>query len=103
MFGAGAKRFEILGPVSAGAIVVAFCFLLLWHDPLLFWNDDYALSVLPVFADVARSARSPGCRGRGGERSAPWTVNPEIITAGNFCGRYHLSILSSPVAFLTPS
>src|ERR1700720_2731713 len=55
MFGAGAKRFEIVGPVSAGAIVVAFCFLLLWHDPLLFWNDDYALSVLPVFADVARS------------------------------------------------
>src|ERR1700726_2555354 len=55
MFGGGAKRFEIVGPVSAGAMVVAFCFLLLWHDPLLFWNDDYALSVLPVFADVARS------------------------------------------------
>src|SRR5437588_1171482 len=55
MFGAGAKRFEIVGPVSAGTIVIAFCFLLLWHDPLLFWNDDYALSVLPVFADVARS------------------------------------------------
>ena len=29
--------------------------MLLWHDPLLFWNDDYALSILPVFADVARS------------------------------------------------
>ena len=29
--------------------------LLLWHDPLLFWNDDYELSILPVFADVARS------------------------------------------------
>src|SRR5207237_9643325 len=55
MFGVGAKRFGIVGPVSAGAIVIAFCFLLLWHDPLLFWNDDYALSVLPVFADVARS------------------------------------------------
>src|ERR1700681_1201258 len=55
MFGGGAKRFEIVRPVSAGAMVVAFCFLLLWHDPLLFWNDDYALSVLPVFADVARS------------------------------------------------
>ena len=55
MFGAGAKRFEIVGPVSAAAIVVAFCLLLLWHDPILFWNDDYALSVLPVFADVARS------------------------------------------------
>ena len=55
MFGVGAKRFEIVGPVSAGTIVIAFCFLLLWHDPLLFWNDDYALSVLPVYADVARS------------------------------------------------
>src|SRR6266581_6228621 len=55
MFGAGAKRFEIVGPVSAGAIVVAFCLLLLWHDPLVFWNDDYELSVLPVFADISRS------------------------------------------------
>ena len=40
---------------AAGLIVVAFCLLLLWHDPLLFWNDDYELSILPVFADVARS------------------------------------------------
>src|SRR5437879_12692418 len=55
MFGVGAKRFGIVGPVSAGAIVIAFCFLLLWHDPLLFWNDDYEISILPVFADVARS------------------------------------------------
>lgn len=35
--------------------MVAFCFLLLWHNPLLFWNDDYEISILPVFADVARS------------------------------------------------
>ena len=41
--------------LGAGTIVVLFCFLLLWHDPLLFWNDDYELSILPVFADVARS------------------------------------------------
>src|SRR5207237_1902429 len=26
-----------------------------WRDPLAFWNDDYELSILPVFADVARS------------------------------------------------
>src|SRR5436309_2317362 len=43
------------GAIIAGLIVVGFCFLLLWHDPLFFWNDDYQLSVLPVFADVARS------------------------------------------------
>ncbi len=44
-----------LGALSAGLIVVFFCLLLLWHDPLVFWNDDYELSVLPVFADIARS------------------------------------------------
>src|SRR6266542_2959815 len=44
-----------LGAVSSGLLVVVFCFILLWHDPLVFWNDDYELSVLPVFADIARS------------------------------------------------
>src|SRR5215217_1421584 len=46
---------DVLGGLSAGALVVLFCFVLLWRDPLLFWNDDYQLSILPVFADVARS------------------------------------------------
>src|SRR5881227_3914437 len=48
-------RSEFPGAITAGAIVVAFCLILLWHNPLVFWNDDYELSVLPVFADVARS------------------------------------------------
>lgn len=48
-------RSEIFGAIGAGTIVVAFSLLLLWHDPLVFWNDDYELSILPVFADVARS------------------------------------------------
>jgi len=48
-------RTEILGAVSAGLLVVGFCLILLWHNPLVFWNDDYELSVLPVFADMARS------------------------------------------------
>src|SRR5256712_4175844 len=48
-------RSEVLGALIAGLIVVGFCFALLWYDPLLFWNDDYELSILPVFADVARS------------------------------------------------
>ncbi len=43
------------GACGAGLIVVGFCLILLWHDPLFFWNDDYEVSVLPVFADVARS------------------------------------------------
>jgi hypothetical protein len=49
------RRLDPLRALGAGAIVVGFCFLLLWHDPLLFWNDDYEVSILPVFADVARS------------------------------------------------
>jgi hypothetical protein len=48
-------RRDCAGALSAGAIVVVFCLLLLWHDPALFWNDDYELSIVPVFADVARS------------------------------------------------
>ena len=48
-------RPNLTGAISAGLLVVAFCLLLLWHNPLVFWNDDYELSILPVFADVARS------------------------------------------------
>src|SRR5438045_6419520 len=48
-------RSEFPGAITAGVIVVFFCLLLLWHNPLLFWNDDYELSILPVFADMARS------------------------------------------------
>jgi hypothetical protein len=44
-----------LGAFSAGLLVLLFCLILLWHNPLVFWNDDYELSVLPVFADMARS------------------------------------------------
>ncbi len=44
-----------LGAIAAALVVLAFCLLLLWHHPLLFWNDDYEISILPVFADVARS------------------------------------------------
>ena len=44
-----------LGAFSAGVTVVFFCLILLWHNPNVFWNDDYELSVLPVFADMARS------------------------------------------------
>src|SRR4051794_12965254 len=48
-------RLEIVGALSAGILVVLFCLILLWHNPLVFWNDDYELSVLPVFADMAHS------------------------------------------------
>ena len=55
MFVSRSTRSNVLGAIFAGLIVVFFCLILLWHDPLLFWNDDHELSVLPVFADVARS------------------------------------------------
>ena len=47
--------YNLLGALSAGSLVVVFCLILLWHNPFVFWNDDYELSVLPVFADMARS------------------------------------------------
>ncbi len=49
------SRSNVVGALFAGFVVVCFCLLLLRHDPLLFWNDDYELSILPVFADVARA------------------------------------------------
>src|SRR6476620_6078945 len=52
---ARSTRSAILGAFRAGIVVIVLCLLLLWHDPLVFWNDDYQISILPVFADVARS------------------------------------------------
>src|ERR687888_1013902 len=49
------RRSDVVGATCAGVIVLLFCLILLWRNPLVFWNDDYELSVLPVFADVARS------------------------------------------------
>ena len=46
---------ELRGACFAAAFVTAIWIVLFLHDPLLFWNDDYELSILPVFADVARS------------------------------------------------
>ena len=43
------------GALGAGLLVLGFCGLLLWRHPGVFWNDDYQISILPVFADVARS------------------------------------------------
>ena len=46
---------NFFGAIASGGLVIGFSLLLLWHDPLVFWNDDYELSILPVFSDVARS------------------------------------------------
>ncbi len=52
---ARSSRVDLIGAAATGSLVVFFCFLLLWHDPFIFWNDDYQLSILPVFADIAHS------------------------------------------------
>src|SRR3954471_24110844 len=77
-------RSEVLGALSAGGIVVLFCLILLWRDPLIFWNDDYELSILPVFADVARSWSH-------GE----WPLlSPSSWVCGNLAGEYQYGTFS---------
>ena len=77
-------RRDCAGALSAGAIVVAFCLILFWHDPRLFWNDDYELSVLPVFADVARSWS---------EGHLP-LLSPSSWVCGNLAGEFQYGTFS---------
>src|SRR5438045_1798539 len=77
-------RSEVFGALNAGGIVIFFCLVLLWHDPLLFWNDDYELSILPVFADVARSWSH-----------AEWPLlSPYSWVCGNLAGEYQYGTFS---------
>src|SRR6266513_3199969 len=77
-------RADVMGAITAGLIVVGFCLLLLWHDPLLFWNDDYELSILPVFADIARSWN---------EGHFP-LLSPDSWVCGNLAGEYQYGTFS---------
>ena len=78
------ERDNFLGALGAGTIVLAFCFALLWHDPLLFWNDDYEISILPVFADVARSWSE-----------GHWPLlSPYSWVCGNLAGEYQYGTFS---------
>src|ERR1041384_8078388 len=78
-------RTEILGALSAGLLVVAFCLMLLWHNPNVFWNDDYELSVLPVFADMSRSWS-------GGH----WPIlSPYSWVCGNLAGEFQYGVYSA--------
>src|SRR5438876_8608872 len=77
-------RSEVLGVVSAGSLVVFFCFILLWHNALVFWNDDYELSVLPVFADMARSWSE-----------SHWPIlSPYSWVCGNLAGEFQYGTFS---------
>lgn len=78
------ERHNFLGALGAGTLVLVFCLTLLWHDPLVFWNDDYELSILPVFADVARSWSH-------GE----WPLlSPYSWVCGNLAGEYQYGTFS---------
>ena len=75
---------NLTGALSAGLLVVAFCLILLWHDPLVFWNDDYELSVLPVFADMAR-----------GWSEGHWPIlSPYSWVCGNLAGEFQYGTFS---------
>jgi hypothetical protein len=77
-------RSEIIGAGVAGLIVVGFCMLLLAHDPLIFWNDDYEISILPVFADMARAWNH-------GE--FPF-LSPHSWVCGNLAGEFQYGVFS---------
>jgi hypothetical protein len=78
------RRENFLGALAAGLLVVFFCLILLWHDPLVFWNDDYELSVLPVFADMARSWSE-----------GHWPIlSPYSWVCGNLAGEFQYGVFS---------
>jgi hypothetical protein len=77
-------RRDCAGALGAGAIVVAFCLILAWYNPLVFWNDDYELSVLPVFADMARSWSE-----------GHWPIlSPYSWVCGNLAGEFQYGVFS---------
>src|ERR1700757_3378499 len=84
MSGPRSTRSELLGALSAGGVVVFFCLILLLHNSLLFWNDDYELSVLPVFADMARSWSEGN-----------WPIlSPYSWVCGNLAGEFQYGTIS---------
>ena len=78
-------RTEIISAVIAGLIAVAFSLLLLAHDSLIFWNDDYEISILPVFADMARAWNH-------GEFPL---LNPYSWVCGNLAGEFQYGVFSA--------
>src|SRR5438477_3286989 len=84
MSGPRFARSKIVGATIAALIVIAFSILLLAHDPLIFWNDDYEISILPVFADMAR-AWSHG--------EIP-LLSPFSWVCGNLAGEFQYGVFS---------
>jgi len=77
-------RRNALGVFVAATLPVTFSLLLLAHDPLIFWNDDYEISILPVFADIARAWNH-------GEFPL---LSPYSWVCGNLAGEFQYGVFS---------
>src|SRR4051795_7860261 len=77
-------RDSFVGALFTGFLVLLFCLILLWHDPLVFWNDDYQISISPVLADIARSW---------GEGQWP-LLSPYSWMCGNLAGEFQYGTFS---------
>ena len=73
------------GAAATGLMVVLFCRHLLEGNPGIFFNDDYQISILPVFADVARSWSE-----------GHWPLlSPYSWACGNLAGEYQYGTFSA--------
>src|SRR6266481_3149865 len=77
-------RSEIISAALPALIVAGFTLLLLAHDPLIFWSDDYEISILPVFADMARAWNH-------GEFPL---LSPYSWVCGNLAGEFQYGVFS---------
>src|SRR5436853_4137368 len=77
-------RSNFIGALVSGFVVLVFALLLLWRDPGVFWNDDYQISILPVFDDIARSW---------GEGHWP-LLSPYSWVCGNLAGEFQYGTFS---------
>jgi hypothetical protein len=84
MFRPRSTRSEIIGVLAAATLPIAVTLILLVHDPLVFWNDDYEISVLPVFADMARAWNH-------GEFPL---LSPYSWVCGNLAGEFQYGVFS---------
>jgi hypothetical protein len=78
------RRITFIGASAAAALTIGFCLLLLAHDPLVFWNDDYEISILPVCADMARAWN----------RGEFPLLSPYSWVCGNLAGEFQYGVFS---------
>jgi hypothetical protein len=74
----------VLGALVAATLPIIFSLILLAHDPLIFLNDDYEISILPVFADMARAWNH-------GEFPL---LSPHSWVCGNLAGEFQYGVFS---------